>query len=185
MSYNFAGKTVCGMHKLIVNMNFSWCWIFKHLSAPSRTAWDKFNANFTAIADGSYVRRYLAFSAIELVVGVGFCVWREGVGLGWRPGMYQEWTGNFVPEYGMWPRYFTTVMSESARWRLKSPVLWVFTQPSIQAQIKENIKAPRHWPLWGEFTGDRRISRTKDQRRGKCFHLMTSSCSYREYRLLR
>ena len=24
----------------------------------------------------------------------------------------------------------------------------------IQAQIKENIKAPRHWPLWGEFTGD-------------------------------
>ena len=25
----------------------------------------------------------------------------------------------------------------------------------IQAQIKENIKAPRHWPLCGEFTGDR------------------------------
>ena len=23
----------------------------------------------------------------------------------------------------------------------------------IQAQIKENIKAPRHWPLCGEFTG--------------------------------
>ena len=23
------------------------------------------------------------------------------------------------------------------------------TQPYIQAQIKENIKAPRHWPLWG------------------------------------
>ena len=21
----------------------------------------------------------------------------------------------------------------------------------VQAQIKENIKAPRHWPLWGEF----------------------------------
>ena len=31
----------------------------------------------------------------------------------------------------------------------------LFTQPFIQAQIKENIKAPRHWPLWGEFTGDR------------------------------
>ena len=27
----------------------------------------------------------------------------------------------------------------------------------------ENIKAPRHWPLCGEFTGDRWISRTKDQ----------------------
>ena len=24
--------------------------------------------------------------------------------------------------------------------------------PFIQAQIKENIKAPRHWPLCGEFT---------------------------------
>ena len=26
--------------------------------------------------------------------------------------------------------------------------------PFIQAQIKENIKAPRHWPLCGEFTDD-------------------------------
>ena len=24
----------------------------------------------------------------------------------------------------------------------------------IQTQIKVNIKAPRHWPLCGEFTGD-------------------------------
>ena len=41
-----------------------------------------------------------------------------------------------------------------ARWRLKSPAS-VFTQPFIQAQMKENIKALRHWPLWGEFTGDK------------------------------
>ena len=33
----------------------------------------------------------------------------------------------------------------------------------VQVQIKENIKAPRHRPLWGEFTGDRWIPRTKDQ----------------------
>ena len=26
---------------------------------------------------------------------------------------------------------------------------------------QENIKAPRHWPLWGEFTGDQWIPRTK------------------------
>ena len=51
----------------------------------------------------------------------------------------------------------------------------MFTQSFIQAYIKENIKAPRHWPLWGEFTGDRWIPRTKGQLRGKCFHLMTSS----------
>ena len=31
------------------------------------------------------------------------------------------------------------------------------TQAFIQAQIKENIKALRHWPLWGEFSGDRKI----------------------------
>ena len=29
----------------------------------------------------------------------------------------------------------------------------MFTQPFIQAQIKENVEAPRHWTL-GEFTGD-------------------------------
>ena len=43
------------------------------------------------------------------------------------------------------------------RWRSESPALRLFTQPFIQAQIKENIKAPRHRPLWGEFTDDRRI----------------------------
>ena len=30
-----------------------------------------------------------------------------------------------------------------------------FTQPFIQVQIKENTKAPRHWPLWGEFLAQR------------------------------
>ena len=39
----------------------------------------------------------------------------------------------------------------------------IFTQPFIQAQIKENIKAPRHWPSLGENTGDRWIPRTKGQ----------------------
>ena len=37
------------------------------------------------------------------------------------------------------------------------------TQPFIQMQIKENIKAPRHWPLCGEFTEDRWIPRTNGQ----------------------
>ena len=66
--------------------------------------------------------------------------------------------------------------SQWARWRLKSPASPLFTQPFIRAQIKENIKAPCHWPLCGEFVGDRWISRTNGQWRGKCFHLMTSSC---------
>ena len=44
-----------------------------------------------------------------------------------------------------------------------------------KAQIKENMKAPRHWPLCWEFTDDLWIPRTKGQQHGKCFHMMTSS----------
>ena len=48
---------------------------------------------------------------------------------------------------------FITMTSQWAWWRLRSPASRLFTQPFIQTQIKENIKAPRHWPLCGEFTG--------------------------------
>ena len=46
---------------------------------------------------------------------------------------------------------------------LKSPASQLFAQPFIQAQIKENIKVLRHWPLSGEFTGDRLIPRTSQR----------------------
>ena len=46
---------------------------------------------------------------------------------------------------------------------MASPASPLFTKPFIQAQIKENIKAPRHWPLCGEFTGERWIPRTNGQ----------------------
>ena len=55
------------------------------------------------------------------------------------------------------------------RWRLKSQAFQLLTQLFVQVQIKENIKAPRHWPLWGKFNGDRWISRTKSQWRGFFF----------------
>ena len=42
----------------------------------------------------------------------------------------------------------------------------------------------RQWSLWGEFTGDRWIPHTKGQYRGKCFHLMTSSCDLCHKRIL-
>ena len=45
----------------------------------------------------------------------------------------------------------------------KSQASWLFTQQFVQAQIKENIKAPRHRPFWGELAGDRWIPRTKGQ----------------------
>ena len=40
----------------------------------------------------------------------------------------------------------------TGRRRLKSPASRLFIQSFIQTLIKENIKAPRHWPLCGEFT---------------------------------
>ena len=71
--------------------------------------------------------------------------------------------------------FIITMTAYWAQWYLKSPASRLFTQQFIQAQIKENIKAPHHWPLCGEFTGDQWIPHTKGQQRGKCFHLMTSS----------
>ena len=46
------------------------------------------------------------------------------------------------------------------RWRLKSPASRLFTQPFIQAQIKETIKLHVTGLCEGEFTGDRWIPHT-------------------------
>ena len=58
------------------------------------------------------------------------------------------------------------------RWRPNSPASRLFAQSFVEAQIKENIKAPRHWPLWGEVTYGRWFLLTKGRLRAKCFHLM-------------
>ena len=51
--------------------------------------------------------------------------------------------------------------SETLQWRhnerdgvSKKPASRLLVQPFVQAQIKKNIKAVCHWPLWGESTGD-------------------------------
>ena len=46
---------------------------------------------------------------------------------------------------GYWDHYIDVIMTTMA-----SPIT---SLTFIQTQIKENIKAPRHWPLCGEFTG--------------------------------
>ena len=51
---------------------------------------------------------------------------------------------------------------------------WLCAQPFVQAQIKENIKTPHHYPLWRNplvISGfsSKRASNTE------CFHLMMSS----------
>ena len=45
----------------------------------------------------------------------------------------------------------------------------------FRCRSKKTPKAPRHWTLWGEFSGHRWIPCSKFQWRGKCFHLMRSS----------
>ena len=42
------------------------------------------------------------------------------------------------------------------------PIVYLTVYSSL-FKIKENIKAPRYWPLWGEFTGDGWILHTKGQ----------------------
>ena len=57
--------------------------------------------------------------------------------------------------------WHTTVTSFRTPWRLKTPALRLFTQTFNQAQVTENIKAPRHWlcegnsPLTAEFSAQR------------------------------
>ena len=63
------------------------------------------------------------------------------------------------PDSEMWG-IFITMTSYWARWRLKSPASRVLTEPFIHTEIKENINAPRQWPLCGEFTGERLIPYT-------------------------
>ena len=46
---------------------------------------------------------------------------------------------------------------------IKSQASSLFNLQFIQAQIKENIKPPRHRPLCGEFTGDWWIPRRNGQ----------------------
>ena len=42
---------------------------------------------------------------------------------------------------------------------------------------QENTKAPRHWPLWGEFTGDREFPAQRASNVENVSILMTSSCA--------
>ena len=64
------------------------------------------------------------------------------------------WRQHVVTDGTVVKCYDITVTSQWASWRLKSLVSRLFAQAFVQAHVKENAKAPRHWPLRGEFTGD-------------------------------
>ena len=57
--------------------------------------------------------------------------------------------------------HYTDVIMGAMASQLTSPK--IVSQAFTEAQIKENIKAPRHWPSGGEFTGGRWIPRTNSQ----------------------
>ena len=71
---------------------------------------------------------------------------------------------------------FIIMTSQWVWWHLKSPASRLFTQLFIPVQIKENKKAPRHWPLCGEFTGDWWIPTQRASNAENLSILMTSSC---------
>ena len=60
-----------------------------------------------------------------------------------------------------WLKHYTDVIMSAMASNHRR--LGCFSQPFVQAQIKENIKASRHWPLWWDFTGDRWTPLTKGQ----------------------
>ena len=72
-------------------------------------------------------------------------------------------------------RYSNDVIMGAIASQITSLTIVYSTVYSGADQRIQYMKALRHWPLCGEFTGDRRIPRTNGQWRGKCFHLMTSS----------
>ena len=69
-------------------------------------------------------------------------------------------TDNRTVYIGLW--HYNNVTIGSMASQITSLTI-VYSAVFIQAQIKENIKAPRHWLLGGEFTGDRWIPRTNGQ----------------------
>ena len=59
--------------------------------------------------------------------------------------------------------HYCDILMGTKKFSVKWTASRLFTQQFIQAQIKENIKTPRQWPLCREFTGDRWIPRTNGQ----------------------
>ena len=61
--------------------------------------------------------------------------------------LYSSSCDDYLSLYSHHLTWNITVMLKWARWHLKSPASRLLSQPFAQAQIKENIKATRHWPF--------------------------------------
>ena len=59
---------------------------------------------------------------------------------------------------------------------MTSQITIVFSTVCSGANQRKH-QSPRHWPLWGEFTGDRWIPRSKGREHRQRFYWMKSSCT--------
>ena len=94
---------------------------------------------------GHQMVRLTLWSPLNWFLTSTLCMVIVGMGMKWGCGWRRVWGRGG----GGGVECTITMTSYWVRWRLKSPVSRLFAQPFVQAQIKENIKAPRHWPLWG------------------------------------
>ena len=95
------------------------------------------------------------------------CMWHTAYKHGW---MYQVLKNDqskvtHPNQYFIWmwqfQQHYTDVIMIAMASEIISLTLVFSTDYSDQ--IKENIKAQCHWPLWGEFTGEQWIPRIKGQ----------------------
>ena len=98
-----------------------------------------------------WVRQYRKCVACPIIFGIDNCIQIAYT----ANYVYILYTANVVSSTisGIFSSYIT-IRSLWVRWRLKSSASRLFTPLFILVQIKENIKAQRYWPLWGEFPGE-------------------------------
>ena len=139
-------------YESFICLNFqSWCPIVIYRHSPSSLFCERVIVNTNGAPCVRVPLRYAYMGSI-IRYRARFYIWLCKVEeLGWGATAVSK----FV--------HHITVTSWWARLRLKLPASRLFTQLLFLVQIKENIKAPRHWPWWGEFTGDRWIPHTKGQ----------------------
>ena len=104
-------------------------------------------------------------------VNIIYCLgpnWRPSVAIHWWD--MQELTGIALNKKSDWRLAFwdITITSQWVGWHLKSPASRLLALTLVQAQNVYNMKAPRHWSLWGESIPN------KGPVTRKCFNLMTS-----------
>ena len=74
--------------------------------------------------------------------------------LSWAMGQWDMSRPNvLLMRYNTCDHYSDVIMSTMVSQITSLMIVYLIVY--IQAQIKESIKAPRHWSLWGVFTGDR------------------------------